>query len=267
VDSGILPAPTSKVGILCSPGVEKLLQAQVGPELSSSFQQMLLACSTAYIQDKGVRICGLSEEELQQISSLAGESVLSSLEILLTSAALEKRAGSHEYLQALYLILLGTVLAVGYTQLPERALTTSDASVSTQLRHSIHLHYAHYMIYLGQKSTAIFDTLTQEHLITRAYEQWQVVSHFRWITTGLQVLPDLTPFKALNAPDYQTTLALSKNSSPEPVLSHNKSKLSAAAPVFVPANQDITSFYRSHEDIPRHFEDGNDWNTEFLDLS
>jgi hypothetical protein len=91
---------------------------------------MLLACTTSYIQDKSVRNCQFSDEELQQISSLAGECVLSSLERKLTPAELERCAGGVEYLQALYLVLLGTILAVGYMQPFEESSTIAHASVS-----------------------------------------------------------------------------------------------------------------------------------------
>jgi hypothetical protein len=45
-------SPTSKVGILCSTGFQELIENQLGLKLSHSFQQMLLACTTAYNQDK-----------------------------------------------------------------------------------------------------------------------------------------------------------------------------------------------------------------------
>jgi len=92
---------------------------------------MLLACTTAYNQDESVDGTQFSDEELQQITSVAGEYVLASLERRLTPAELEKCAGSLEYLQALFLILLGTILAVGYMQPIQDMPTSVNASVST----------------------------------------------------------------------------------------------------------------------------------------
>jgi hypothetical protein len=126
-------SPTSKVGILCSTGFQRLIQAQVGLDLSHSFQQMLLACTTAYNQDKSVDTSQFSDEELRQITSLAGECVLASLERMLTPVALEKCKGSLEYLQALFLILLGTILAVGYMQPIQDTRNLANASVSAYL--------------------------------------------------------------------------------------------------------------------------------------
>jgi hypothetical protein len=94
---------------------------------------MLLACTTAYNQDKSVETSQFSDEELQQITSVAGECVLISLERRLTPAELEKCTGSLEYSQALFLILLGTILAVGYMQPIQDTPTSASASVSIYL--------------------------------------------------------------------------------------------------------------------------------------
>jgi hypothetical protein len=169
---------------------------------------MLLACTTAYNQDKSVETSQFSDGELQQITSVAGECVLVSLEKRLTPAELEKCTGSLEYSQALFLILLGTILAVGYMEPIQDTPNLANASVSAylpfyntfsliiqqhidptlsiSLYQSVQEHLcatlAHYMIYLGHKTTITFDPPTQEHLITKAHERWQAQGHFQWMT-------------------------------------------------------------------------------------
>jgi len=202
-------SPTSKVGILCSTGFQRLIQAQVGSDLSHAFQQMLLACTTAYNQEKGAETSQFSDEELQQISSVAGEYVLASLERRLTPAELEKNMATLEYSQALFLVLLGTILAVSYMEPIHDPPTSDNALVSTYLTcgkdlsliiqqhvdstlsqplyESVQEHLcatlAHYMIYLSQKTRTTFDPPTQEHLITKAHERWQAQGHFQWKTS------------------------------------------------------------------------------------
>ncbi|KAN0122932.1 hypothetical protein V8E51_001258 [Hyaloscypha variabilis] len=185
-------SPTSKVGILCSTSFQRLIQAQVGSDLSHAFQQMLLASTTAYNQERDAETSQFSDEELQQITSVAGEYVLASLERRLTPAELEKNTGRLEYSQALFLILLGTILAVGYMQPVQDQPTSAIAShvnpaLSKTLYESVQEHLcatlAHYMIYLSQKTRTTFDPPTQEHLITKAHERWQAQGHFQWKTS------------------------------------------------------------------------------------
>jgi hypothetical protein len=136
---------------------------------------MLLACTTAYNQDKSVETSQFSDGELQQITSVAGERVLVSLERRLTPAELKKCKGSLEYSQATFLILLGTILAVDYMQLIQDTPYLANAylpfynafsliiqqhvdpTLSKSLYESVLEHLcatlAHYMIYLGHKTT------------------------------------------------------------------------------------------------------------------
>jgi hypothetical protein len=78
-----------------------------------------------------VEVGQVSDEELRQITFVAGEYVLASLERRPAPAELEKCAGSLEYLQALFLILLGTILAVGYMQPIKDTPASANGSVST----------------------------------------------------------------------------------------------------------------------------------------
>jgi hypothetical protein len=61
-----------------------------------------------------------------------------------------------------------------------------DPALSKTLYESVQEHLcatlAHYMIYLGHKTTTTFDPPTQEHLITKAHERWQTQGHFQWMT-------------------------------------------------------------------------------------
>jgi hypothetical protein len=104
---------TSKVGTLSSPEFLDLLEPYVDPEIGVSFQRMLYAESLAYVQQTADKKHTLSIPELQEIGALAGHNILSFLDHKLRSDSL--RACSKENLEATFLLLVGTILAVGYT--------------------------------------------------------------------------------------------------------------------------------------------------------
>jgi hypothetical protein len=104
---------TSKVGLLSSPSFLDLVEPYVGAEISISFQRMLYAESLAYTQPTSDEKHHLSVPELQQIGAIAGHNVLNFLYLKLNSDSL--RSSSKHDLEAVFLLLVGTILAVGYS--------------------------------------------------------------------------------------------------------------------------------------------------------
>jgi hypothetical protein len=104
---------TSKVGILSSPNFLELIEPYVGFEKMLNFQRMLYAESLAYIQPTTEDQHHLSIRELQQIGAVAGHSFLKFLDDKLRPQSLKHC--SKEGLQTLFLLVVGTILAVGYT--------------------------------------------------------------------------------------------------------------------------------------------------------
>jgi hypothetical protein len=119
---------TSKVGLFSSPDFLDLVTPYVGDEVGVSFQRMLYAESLAFTQPTSSEKHQLSVQELQQIGAIAGHNVLRFLDRRLKSDSL--RSSSKNALEASFLLLVGTILAVGYSY-PSRdtGLTPSLVSI------------------------------------------------------------------------------------------------------------------------------------------
>ncbi len=104
---------TSKVGMLSSPNFSSLAKDAVGPVACSNFQRMLYAQSLAYNQATEPDEEELGILELQHIGAVSGHAFLAELDQKLTPMALAN--SSHDSLQALFLLIFGTILAVGYS--------------------------------------------------------------------------------------------------------------------------------------------------------
>jgi hypothetical protein len=106
---------TSKVGMLSSPKLQALIEPFIGSRICSDFQTMLYAQSVAYTGTPAetIRIYSASEvEQLVQLAAISGHSLILQLDRTLTPATLATY--SQDGLRALFLILFGTILAVGY---------------------------------------------------------------------------------------------------------------------------------------------------------
>ena len=103
---------TSKVGTLSSPNFAELIRAFVGPRFSSDFRQMMYATSLANNQRNYQWHDEIGFQELQHIGALAGNNILAELDRGLCPQKLT-RYSKHE-LESLFLVIFGTILAVGY---------------------------------------------------------------------------------------------------------------------------------------------------------
>lgn len=109
---------TSKVGTLSSPQFLDLIKPTMKDDTYMCFQRMVYTESLAYTQSTSQHRHFLSVTELHQIGAIAGHTWLQTLDEKVKPQYLS--TCSKEELHVLFLLLIGTVLAVGYTR-PARA--------------------------------------------------------------------------------------------------------------------------------------------------
>lgn len=105
---------TSKVGTLSSPQFLELVKPFVGENISMDYQRMIYAVSLAYTQHTALDKHLLSISELLQVGSLAGHTFLKFLDKKLETQSLNDC--SRTDLQTLFLLVIGTILAIFYTE-------------------------------------------------------------------------------------------------------------------------------------------------------
>jgi len=102
----------SKVGTLSSPNFMAIVEPYIGVNHMLSFQRMLYAESLAYIKPATENQQHFTTLELRQIGGTAGHNFLTFLDKRLRPESLKDC--SHESLQSIFLLVVGTILAVGY---------------------------------------------------------------------------------------------------------------------------------------------------------
>ena len=112
-DQQLTPASTSRVGILSSFNLVRLLSTFVSGNMSQNFRLFVETSSALY--NRGFQeYAGYNPIDLARIRSFAGNKVLKGLEKTLNNSALS--CASLFELKALFLILFGTIVAVGYSE-------------------------------------------------------------------------------------------------------------------------------------------------------
>lgn len=111
-----LPASTSRVGILSSAKFSQLVRTIADEDLTRAFRLLVESSSVLYNHDGHLDIYWKDyyKDDLEHIRSFAGTSVLRHLERVLSNIALAE--ASLKEMKALFLILFGTIIAVGYSQ-------------------------------------------------------------------------------------------------------------------------------------------------------
>jgi len=104
----------SQVVAMFSLQFQTLIKASVGEAASNDFQSMIFAILLAHFQTTTAWKRMYTALELQQIGFLAGERLLSFLEKRLTAQSLASL--SRNELQVLFLMIVGTILAIRYAQ-------------------------------------------------------------------------------------------------------------------------------------------------------
>ena len=111
-----LPAATSRVGILSSANFAHLVRTIADERLTRAFRLLVESSSVLYNHNGQLDICwkNYNKDDLENIRSFAGTSVLRHLERVLSNIALAEI--SLKEMKGLFLILCGTIIAVSYSQ-------------------------------------------------------------------------------------------------------------------------------------------------------
>lgn len=111
-----LPASTSRVGILSSIKFTQLVRTLADEDLTRTFRLLVESSSVIYNYEGQPDIYWKDyyTDDLESIRSFAGTSVLRHLERVLSNIALAEN--SLKEMKALFLILFGTIIAVGYSR-------------------------------------------------------------------------------------------------------------------------------------------------------
>ena len=102
------------MGILSSYRFKQLLQERLSENLASALRLLCEASSVLYNIGFQKAYAGRTAQDLARIQSYAGCRVLGLLEAVLSKNSLSKMTLGN--LKAIFLVLFGTILAVGYTR-------------------------------------------------------------------------------------------------------------------------------------------------------
>jgi hypothetical protein len=104
----------SQVGAMSSPQFQNLITPLVGDAISREFRCMVYAMSLAHTQQGATKKQQYTLLELQIMGLTAGEQFLPFLERQLSPQSLANR--SRYELQVIFLMIVGTILAIGYAR-------------------------------------------------------------------------------------------------------------------------------------------------------
>ncbi|KAK3937501.1 hypothetical protein QBC46DRAFT_267354 [Diplogelasinospora grovesii] len=177
----------SIVGLCCSSLLSIQFQEAVGSDLITEFRRFLLA--TSLVRNGW---CGrdMGRQDLCVAGHVTGFRLVNRLDRVLTPQFLAKC--SPESCQVLFLLVLGTVLGVGYSGHdvtadsprfpPEMLAAEFQQSPTLWLAMKEHLcqMLAHHLIYLGSMLGIKLDTGLEQHIIDTAVKRWNKLESFIW---------------------------------------------------------------------------------------
>lgn len=170
---------TSKVGILSSPNFLELIKSSGGKVADSRFQLMMYATSLAYTRPTEPP---LDTNDIYSIGCIAGHSFLNVLEEWLKPQLLQKC--SQDGLRALFLMVFGTILSVGYCRpASDRDGATDDQNHDTRdMQSHICQILAHYILYLGSRLDLPIGSGIDQFILEAASSRWHKQGAFDWRT-------------------------------------------------------------------------------------
>lgn len=141
----------------------------------TEFQQMMYAISLAYTQPE--RHC-LSISEIHEIGCVAGHKFLKVLDQKLKPEHLKHCSGDE--LRSLFLLVVGTMFAVGYTdpQVPESGISVDDSQFKA-MQSFLSQILAHYVLYIGTQLKLRIAGADQ-FLLQAAPTRWERQGLFQW---------------------------------------------------------------------------------------
>lgn len=119
-----VPATTSRAGIMSSLRFERLIVSAAAPDLGKDLRLIVEISTFFHCNGAQASYAGYSAMDLWSIRALAGSNLLRSLETALSNTKLAK--ASDRELKALFLILFGAVIAVGYTTSINQVISVSN---------------------------------------------------------------------------------------------------------------------------------------------
>lgn len=203
---------TSKIGILSSPKFWDLIDIGIHEDIKKEFQALFHLQSLAYNQYAIPKLKGEPRNlELLRMGAMAGHRCLKALDKLLDPQALasnSKIGGSKiDKLRSLFLILVGTILAVGYTPpivdfptLPSQSIadgseeqaksngktSSSPFSLSHNLYDAMQEHLcrtlAHFAVYIAEKLELSITVSEEKFLLDAAHARWNREGKFTWLS-------------------------------------------------------------------------------------
>ena len=118
--------------------------------------------------------------ELLLIGSIAGHEFLASLDKLLKPQQLKNCTKNH--LQSLFLMVLGTILAAGYTRPPALNTTSVMLNQFHNTRNFLCQILAHYLLYLGSQLRLSVGKQTEQFILQGSPARWNKRGLFQWTT-------------------------------------------------------------------------------------
>ncbi|KAF4635574.1 hypothetical protein G7Y89_g2527 [Cudoniella acicularis] len=199
LNTAMKPDKTSKVGILSSPQFLKLVESSLEQNPRMNFQRMIYAISLAYTQPAAPDKHAYGALDLYRVGSIAGHEFLKDLDRRLRPEALKRC--DENVLQALFLLLVGTILAVGYTEfrgeLPDCAIASTNSDQESvpdnesqpprlKLREYIAMRshlcqiLAHYVVFLASQLNLRLDSHVEQFMLETAANRWHKKGAFWW---------------------------------------------------------------------------------------
>ncbi|KAH8742564.1 hypothetical protein BGZ57DRAFT_743686, partial [Hyaloscypha finlandica] len=166
---------TSKVGTLSSPQFFDLIKPFIDELARTDFHRMIYAISLAYTQPDSH---DFSIPELYQVGDLAGHRFLKRLDKLLKPQQLKSCSGDE--LRVLFLLVIGTILAVGYMDLSISNKDFKDGAEFKDMQSFLCQILAHYVIYLGSQLKLPMASGADQFILEAASARWHKQGSFQW---------------------------------------------------------------------------------------
>ncbi|PQE17803.1 hypothetical protein CJF31_00005546 [Rutstroemia sp. NJR-2017a BVV2] len=171
---------TSKFGILSCPNFRDLINSyEFGDAgFGAAFQKVMMMSTEVFSYgtlEEWDQV-SLTFEEMKLVGALSGQKWLELLEKQLKSHILASR--TKEHLQLLFLLVFGTILAVGYTiplesenlkynvKLPEKQSFAATQEFLCKI-------LAHYMVFLATKLTLPMTEVTEKQIVITPHKFWE----------------------------------------------------------------------------------------------
>ena len=161
------PVATSRVGVLSSMQCQKLLFGYLNDDLCKYLPLLVRTSSLLYNRQDSPHPC-YTYEQLSSARSLLGNELLINLETALKPIALSKK--SKQQLEALFLIVFGTIIAVVYT------CNTDSEGTRIKLIQIL----THYLVLIGERVGLLQCDMKKLQLIQECHNLWNKTGSFGW---------------------------------------------------------------------------------------